>query len=53
MYLGDSVLVHTRVYAEADTVAFVHEVRTSVPGTDGPGLVCAVAIENFRTGGLA
>jgi acyl-CoA thioesterase FadM len=53
MYLGDDGQVHTRAYAEAGTVSFVHEVRASVPAADGRGMLCAVAVEEFRTGELA
>jgi hypothetical protein len=53
MYLGDEGLVHTRAYADGEGgLAFVHEVY-SAPGTGGPAGACAVAIEEFRTGGLA
>lgn len=54
MYLGDEGTVHTRAYDSNDgALAFVHEVRPAAPGTGGPDGACAVAVEEFRIGGVA
>ncbi|MGD0602522.1 MAG: hypothetical protein ABSA53_02845 [Streptosporangiaceae bacterium] len=49
MYLGDEGILATRAYATAGTVSFVHELRTVTSGA--PEGVCAVAVEEFATGG--
>lgn len=53
MYLGDQGTLHTRAYAHPQSLAFVHEVSSILPGTGHPGITCAVAIEEFHSEGPA
>lgn len=49
MYLGDEGILATHAYATAGAVSFVHKVHVVTSGA--PVGVCAVAIEEFATGG--
>jgi hypothetical protein len=53
MYLGDEALVHTRAYVDQETVAFVHEIGSTMPGAGGSTGPCAVAVEEFTPGGVS